>query len=723
MRLITKKGELQIPEDFSFEVERSNPFLSDEGDATVPATIPASDRNLRILENIHRIDRAYGFFKQVPAILQHGVWSKHGQLVIDTINSRNGIAVSFAIENSDVYSQYKSKSLKEIVKNKIRSDWETIDDLIDYMNEIAFSKSDENKDDFDLMTVAIAKYEDEKGNIEYQYNNELYYIGYGFGNRYRLISEARTVHEADYIMSVPQGYGISPFLYLGKAIDVVFAEMGYHVESNCFNQSPLNKIVLINNSSDTIVKGNIPYSDMMPSCTLSDFVEFLKNKFCATIRVDSSSKKVWVELMQNLLANKSCDLDISEIVDGEFDIMPDDSSRVVLSSDTSMDNSEPASDSFDELIKRYGCFVDIDEDEFANIGKPEQTVFDCLVRRKVPGIFYELRRNFKTGKQYAVRLGTDYFNYDRNNSNKSEEMGSSDVIPPAIKLKDGFFLYIGDRHHNHTSFNDKQETNDQPIMVCWSFKKNDGIGIRPIGGVSKYFISYGNGIVEKPFSLTYYDMYEYFWSKYNNLLLNNKVTVKGRVAYSDKQLSSLDMVTPKYYKGQILLPESTSYNLGKNKGANESQFILIKEFKNQIEDSPILPVMAPLLKWDKKGGTQITSQWWEFWNQFPIYFGDDGFIGNGHNFIPTGPYAWMVICTDIDIEMTGDTDIYLGPPTFEGQESIRYNVNYQLRARYTYIDGTGSPTSFGMSQIENMISSMESHYHGTDLVYFKAVHV
>ena len=183
------------------------------------------------------------------------------------------------------------------------------------------------------------------------------------------------------------------------------------------------------------------------------------------------------------------------------------------------------------------------------------------------------------------------------------------------------------------------------------------------------------------------------------------------------------MVTPKYYKGQILLPESTSYNLGKNKGANESQFILIKEFKNQIEDSPILPVMAPLLKWDKKGGTQITSQWWEFWNQFPIYFGDDGFIGNGHNFIPTGPYAWMVICTDIDIEMTGDTDIYLGPPTFEGQESIRYNVNYQLRARYTYIDGTGSPTSFGMSQIENMISSMESHYHGTDLVYFKAVHV
>ena len=103
MRLVTQFGSIELPEDFSFEVERTNPFLSDEGDATIPATIPASQRNLNILENIDRVDKAFKFIKKVPAILQHGVFCKHGQLVIDTVNRKNGIAVSFAIENSDVY--------------------------------------------------------------------------------------------------------------------------------------------------------------------------------------------------------------------------------------------------------------------------------------------------------------------------------------------------------------------------------------------------------------------------------------------------------------------------------------------------------------------------------------------------------------------------------------------------------------------------------------------
>ena len=726
MRLVTQFGNIELPEDFSFEVERTNPFISDEGDATIPATIPASQRNLNILENIDRVDKAFKFIKKVPAVLQHGVFCKHGQLVIDTVNRKNGIAVSFAIENSDVYSQYKKKSLKEITKNKVRRDWQTMDGLIAHMNEVAFSNLYLQPDipDYDVFPVAIAQYKDKKGNIIYQFNNEVRDLSKGSQSiqLHDLVSEARTVHEDDYVMSVPQGYGIAPFIYLHKAIDVVFEEIGYQVVENCFNVYPLDRIVLLNNSSDMIVKCEIPYADMMPSCTLSDFIEFLKNKFCVAIRVDSSSKKVWVVLMQDLLSIKNFDIDISNIVDGELDVIVDESSRVVLSSDTSMEGSEPAADTFDELINRYGCYVEIGEKEFSNIGTSNQTVFDCLVKRKLTGDFFELRRNFTTGKQFALRLGTDNFKYDRANSENIEEFEAGDVIPPLVNYGDAFYLYIGDRVHHHTSFNNKQESgNNQSIMVCWSIKKNWGSWYEPRGRLSKYQENPMVGVM--PFSLNSYDMYEYFWPKYNNLLLNNKVTVRGRVAYSDKQLSLLDMVTPKYYKGQILLPESTSYNLGKNKGANESQFILIKEFKNQIEDSQILPVMAPLLKWDKLGGTQITSQWWEFWNQFPIYFGDDGLMGSGHNYIPTEPYAWMVVCYDIEIVMTGDTDIYLGPPTFEGEETIRYNVNYKLKAKYTYVNGTGSPNQIGMSQIKNMISSMESHYHGMDLVYFKAVPV
>ena len=33
MKLVTSNGELDLPVDFSFELEYNNPFFSDEGDA------------------------------------------------------------------------------------------------------------------------------------------------------------------------------------------------------------------------------------------------------------------------------------------------------------------------------------------------------------------------------------------------------------------------------------------------------------------------------------------------------------------------------------------------------------------------------------------------------------------------------------------------------------------------------------------------------------------
>ena len=88
MKLTTNNGELDLPIDFSFEVELNNPFFSDEGDATIPATIPATPNNLKVLDNIHRVDRANRFLKTVPATLMAGAIQKHGQLIIDVFGCR-----------------------------------------------------------------------------------------------------------------------------------------------------------------------------------------------------------------------------------------------------------------------------------------------------------------------------------------------------------------------------------------------------------------------------------------------------------------------------------------------------------------------------------------------------------------------------------------------------------------------------------------------------------
>ena len=112
MKLITQNGQLELPKDFSLNMERTNPLLSGEGDASIPATLPSSSRNLAALGHRERIDRADRYTNKVEAILQVGPVQKRGQLVIDTMHRREGIDASFAIDNSDLYVKAKEKSLK-----------------------------------------------------------------------------------------------------------------------------------------------------------------------------------------------------------------------------------------------------------------------------------------------------------------------------------------------------------------------------------------------------------------------------------------------------------------------------------------------------------------------------------------------------------------------------------------------------------------------------------
>ena len=76
MRLITEQGELTLPEDFSFEVEQNSAFFSENGAATVGATIPATGEDLARLGFPTRVARSTKHINTFPAILQHGIYQK-----------------------------------------------------------------------------------------------------------------------------------------------------------------------------------------------------------------------------------------------------------------------------------------------------------------------------------------------------------------------------------------------------------------------------------------------------------------------------------------------------------------------------------------------------------------------------------------------------------------------------------------------------------------------
>ncbi len=696
MKLKTEKGELSLPNDFAFEVETTNPAFSDEGDATVPTTLPASSDNFKVLGNLHRIDRADRFMKRIPATLSAGTFFKKGQLIIDTIDKNNGIDVSFAMENSDIYSQYKNTSLKEIFKDKVRI-FNSVAEIITLFESIYNNKVN---DDFAIFQIAVSKYEDDKEGVVYQYTNEIDLNSPpplpGHPSHYQLVYKARTVREGDFIMSVPEGYGVSPFLYLHRMIDILFSLIGYEVVENCFSAPDLKDIVLLNNCADSIVESKIDYSDLVPSCSLTEFAGFLQEKFNAVLKFDSTKKEIRCVLVNDIIQNKEYDIDISNIVrEDTLSMQLNETSRVILSSDY-MEGGEPAAETLDALIERYGYCVALDEGAFNNllehisIDESLAQCHDCLVFRSYTGGFYDLRRNLNDGKQVVNYIGTSNFKYDRGNSTDSETHSSSDIIPLMVETNIGsrnkLYPFIGDRTHRHTTVRMSKFDEDQDIILCWKH------GI--FGSITANF---GGG--NKSFDLTPYGLYQRFWSAYNNLLLNNKVGVNAIVEYPKNYLLDIDMINPKLYKNQVLLPVKTSYNVSSRISCGGSEFVLVKDFRDGISDSDITFLdkqPANSLKWVFKSefDDKIISH---VADTFPIYFNaSNEIIGCGELYF--GHYMSEVSSAVVFagyefVFLDSIGDIYLGTPGFLGETTAKFNRKINVHFNYTKesYSGTAPP--------------------------------
>ena len=141
MRLITAKGEIELPKDFEIRIKRTNPLLSEEGDASYPLTIPPTPNNLAILGHVERIDRAERYVNKVEAILYAGPIQKSGHLVIDTAHRKNGIDAVFAIDSSDMYVKAKEKTLRQIFEeydngNGYKEEFRSVDDAYDVMRQV-----------------------------------------------------------------------------------------------------------------------------------------------------------------------------------------------------------------------------------------------------------------------------------------------------------------------------------------------------------------------------------------------------------------------------------------------------------------------------------------------------------------------------------------------------------------------------------------------------------
>lgn len=597
MKLITENGQLDLPRDFALTMERTNPLLSDQGDFSVPATLPSSTKNLNALGHRERIDRAEKYINKVDAILEVGPVRKRGQLVMDTFHRTDGIDASFGIDNSDLYARAKKKTLKEIFAD-ISFPYERAERVADYMQSIYEGQTE---DDFVVFPVAIAPYEVDEGHNNktkvYQYNNEV-------DAGQELVWRARYVHEGDVDqMSVPDCYGIAPFLKLSRLVEIMFKCIGYEVTSNCLAEWPFQRMVIVHNCSDCFCNPTFTlyYRDLVPSCTLSDFLTWLNNKFHVQPVVDSETRHVKIVAMETMLT-LDADLDISQLVEGDFKVQLNPTKRVVLTPSNKIEGTEPAAATFDKLIEKYGNYDYVNELEFQQYPTANPPTNAPLVLRRATGQFYAVEYDTANARYATKLLGTNHFTYDRDNSEDTEDFSQNDSIP--LMLVEGKMQttpFIGDRLHAHTSYNGSTADDTQDIIVVQAVTDSHFVYrttgttqpcipyAQPLSG--EYFFELGVGVCP-------YDLYDACWKRYNTLLLNHPTHMSGRVRYNIGQILAMDMTRLKHCLGQKLLPVSASATIGPKPVLTEAEFMLVKNFIDSIEDSAIVPSEQQKLVWE-----------------------------------------------------------------------------------------------------------------------------
>lgn len=687
MKLKVEKGELTLPEDFSFEIEQNSAFFSEDGAASIAATIPATPADMEKLGFPTRIARNNRYVNLFPAILSHGSFQKKGTLVVESA-SKAGITCAMALEDSDFYSTFKDKPIRELFGTEsptrntgVSGCYEWLYNIYSHGGVYYDSRSGRSTD-YGIRVFPVAVNYDTE-NKTFQVNNEPQYQG-GSG-MWPLLHEPRTVLEGDDNIGVPDGYGIAPFVLLSKFLDMLFYKCGYHVLNNCFLNARYANLVLLHQCADVICKGHIYYADMVPNKTVKEILEWLNNKFHAQIVVYPASDMVDIVLMEDILA-AGYDKDLTGRLLGNLTTSFSKPSHVVLVPDTSLEGAAPPTETLQELKAKYGSVTELDEagwDAYTGQG---------LVFRKATGMYYEIQISYtknaglvsgqnssraysgalggashstgsssrassgssssSTGTTYRrsggrsaghdswVNVGSCYFSYDRKNADEQEEFTSEDLMPPMVYVNGMLMPYVGERKHRNTSYQESAVDEDQEIMVCdyagfsatctKSSNAHTGAdGATAYAGGHYCFgttLKYDNAgeIRSEGYDFTPEGMMPYLFRRYNQILLNNTITMEGQFDLSIQEILSYQMYSMKLLDGQRILPTFLSYEVGRKIRCLNARFLLVKDFDDAISDETIT-IPEPSFKWvlNSTNIEAVKAQWQAQYPSVTIYLAYD----------------------------------------------------------------------------------------------------
>lgn len=379
---IKTRGEaLDLPTGFSIEIEDSNPIFNERGSQSVPATVPATGRNCRLLAAPHRIDT--GTDPNCPeqtAEVVDGPYVRSGLLNITEAGKKDGITFNVGFDNSTAYAKWQSKKLAEldslpVYVPKAQEGGYRIHWLLDELFRI-YKKPDPQTDDFAVFPVAV---NNESAGVD---NKTTYWEVLNLVGDHGLAQPGMVKRLIDGVItdvSIPEGYMVTPFLRVWRVLELIFEDIGVTIVANPFKCNiELARLVVLNNAADSVCRAEIKYSDIMPDSTVEAFLNALYVRFGLVYNIDNNTGTVRLELLRDILSSKG-GRDITTIVTGAEKITYEARQYIKLSANTSIEGAAPSHERFEDFVKglnvesvRLGAHVS----QWQNVGTKDEPKWD-----------------------------------------------------------------------------------------------------------------------------------------------------------------------------------------------------------------------------------------------------------------------------------------------------------------------------------------------------------
>lgn len=392
-----------LPVDFNPDKEWNNPLMSEYGAQTIPVTIPMTNKNKRLTGFPAMLSLENKPDQKIRVIVEDKGIQRLATMIL---NSSTG-DMSVGFDEGDAYSKMSEIKLKDTTLYEwlpMHGDTEFINSGVGAfwgsMTQI-YRNSGGNKDFYAF--PVLLKREENAGKRYYTIINA---IEEGSLSEIRPLrgrmayQQTVLIDGSEKTITFPKNYGIAPFLRLYRLLDIVCTYMGYDLVENAIEtHDDLKRIAVLHNCMDCGCKDYVPYSLLMPDCTISELFEAIKNRFGAICYFDGTTMTARIRLIKDIISDTDR-IDISAYAD-EYSVEFEKPKHVVLSVSNSLENTETQKETFDKFAKKHFnlCNKQVDSTSFASKN------------------IINLRQRLNTGDYYKMKSATNKHEFFRVSSN------------------------------------------------------------------------------------------------------------------------------------------------------------------------------------------------------------------------------------------------------------------------------------------------------------------